>query len=93
MAVAAADGVSRAATVPEKRGRNGQRNRGSRGLLVRRKNENPLRPGAPLANDRCVHSDREGLSSLPFPGWAFAVRGDVVEQGELAPADHLDPDG
>ena len=93
MAVAAADGVSRAATVPEKRGRNGQRNRGIRGLLVRRKNGNLLHLDVPLANGICAHSDREGSSSLPFPGWAFAVRGDAVAQGELAPADRPDPDG
>jgi hypothetical protein len=80
-AAAAADGVYREAIEPGKRDRNDRRNRDSPDSQARRRNGNPLHQGAPLASDRCAHSNRADSFSLPFQGWAFAARGGEAEQG------------
>lgn len=52
-AAAGAGGACRAAAVPDRRGRNARRNRGSRGSPLHRRNGNRARPGAPSASGRC----------------------------------------
>ena len=86
------DGVHRVEAAPDTHGRNVRRNMGSRGLLARRKNGNPLHRGDQVASGKCAHSNRAKRFYPPFLGLALRAQGGVAGQVGWALVDRRGPD-
>lgn len=85
-------GGRRAEAVPDRRGRNVQRNKGNRGSPFLRRNESPARPDGPSANGKPCPTDQADWFYRQFPGLAWQGQAGEAAQAESEAVDRPDPD-